>query len=149
VKFTPDGVITRLEAELGAGAVDTARDVLEAHAVDGVRPQVVAHPADAGQVAVAVRICGEAGAAVAPWGGGTSMALGNVPRRLDVVLRTDRLAALGEHDDANLTATVQAGMSTEALQSLLARRSQFLPIDPPHPERATIGGIVAANSTSL
>ncbi|MGH2398839.1 MAG: FAD-binding oxidoreductase [bacterium] len=146
MKSLTDSIITRLEAELGAGAVDTAREVLEAHAVDGVRPQVVARPADAEQVAAVVRICADADAAVAPWGGGTSMALGNVPRRLDVVLRTDRLASLGEHDDANLTATVQAGMTSERLQSLLARRGQFLAIDPPHPARATIGGIVAANT---
>lgn len=146
MKSTTDGVITKLETELGAGAVDTARDVLEAHAVDGVRPQVVCHPADAGQVAAAARICGEAGAALAPWGGGTSMSLGNVPKRIDAVIALNRINQLVEHDDANLTATVQAGMTTAALQSLLARRSQFLALDPPHPERATIGGIVAANT---
>jgi glycolate oxidase FAD binding subunit len=61
------------------------------------------------------------------------------------VLRTDRLAALGEHDDANLTATVQAGMALGSLNGHLAARRQFLALDPPRPEAATIGGILAAN----
>jgi FAD/FMN-containing dehydrogenase len=83
---------------------------------------VVCRPADADQIATVLRLCGEAGAAVTPWGGGTSIGLGNVPHRVDVVLRTDRLAALGEHDDANLTATVQAGMALGSLNGHLAAR---------------------------
>src|SRR5205814_10527279 len=49
-----------------------------------------------------------------------------------------------DHDDANLTVTVESGISWAALQSLLPEEGQFVPFDPPFPERSTIGGIVAA-----
>lgn len=141
-----DDVAGRLERELGTSWVSVDEPVLAVHAVDGVRPRVVCRPADADQVATVLRLCTEVGAAVTPWGGGTAVALGNVPQRVDIVLRTDRLAALGEHDDANLTATVQAGMPLGALNEHLAARRQFLALDPPRPNTATIGGIVAANT---
>ncbi len=121
------------------------RVVCGSHAVDGLVPHLVCHPANADQVATVLRICGEGQAAVAPWGGGTAMSLGNIPTAVDVVLVLDRLGALIEHDASNLTATVQAGMTLAALQDHLRRRRQFLPLDPPHPERATIGGTIAAN----
>jgi glycolate oxidase FAD binding subunit len=74
------------------------------------------------------------------------MMLGNIPRQADVVVGLERFDQLVEHDDANLTATVQAGVKVAVLQDLLGRRQQFLAIDPPHPRRATIGGIAAANT---
>jgi glycolate oxidase FAD binding subunit len=73
------------------------------------------------------------------------MNLGNIPRQVDVVLGLERLDKLVEHDDANLTATIQAGMRVASLQEILGQRRQFFPVDSPHPARATIGGTVAAN----
>jgi glycolate oxidase FAD binding subunit len=137
-------LVGRLSAELDRGAVATDPATLRAHAVDGVVPRAVCSPRDPAQIAAVLRLCGEAGAAVAPWGGGTMVALGNVPRRLDVVVRTTALAALREHDAANLTATMDAGLTVAALQAQLAERGQFLPFDPPRPEQATVGGVVAA-----
>jgi len=96
-------------------------------------------------VAAAVRICSEAQATLAPWGGGTAMILGNPPRTLDVVVKSTRLNRVIDHDHANLTATVQSGITLNALQSALAPHKQFVPFDPPLPGRSTVGGIVAAN----
>ena len=71
--------------------------------------------------------------------------LGNPPRSLDVVIKTARLNQVIEHDPANLTVTVQSGITLNALQNVIAAKQQFVPFDPPLPERSTIGGIVAAN----
>ncbi len=133
----------RLEAELGPAAVRAGPAGLSDHAVDGVVPALRCAPADAGQVAAALRLCAEAGAAVIPRGGGTALHWGNPPRRADVVLSLERLDRLIEHDDANLTATVQAGMTVAACQEALARAGQFVAVEPPHPARATVGGTVA------
>ncbi|HET6948071.1 MAG TPA: FAD-binding oxidoreductase [bacterium] len=141
-----DQLIDRLTSVLGTDAVITDRATLEAHAVDGLVPRAVCSPGDAPQVAAAIRVCGETGAAIAPRGGGTMTALGNVPRRTDLVISLGRLDRLIEHDDANLTATMESGMTLAHLQTHLAQRGQFLPLDPPRPERATIGGIVAAST---
>ena len=101
-------------------------------------------PASTEQVGAALSLCAEARAAVIPWGGGTAMALGNPPRRADVVVRTTGLQRSIEHDAANLTITVQAGMSLAVLQSTLAPERQFAALDPPLPVSATVGGTVAA-----
>jgi glycolate oxidase FAD binding subunit len=145
MKFSGDALSAKLEGELDAGAVEHASASLAAHSADGKNPSLVCFPSTPEQVGSVLRICAEADAAVVPWGGGTSMILGNIPRRLDVVVGLEKLAQLIEHDDANLTATVQAGMTIGALQKILGQRRQFLPVDPPQPLRATIGGIVAAN----
>ncbi|MBI2364412.1 MAG: FAD-binding oxidoreductase [Deltaproteobacteria bacterium] len=145
MKSTVDQLAQRLGVELGAAAVITEQSVLASHIVDGMQPALVCFPAAAEQIAAALRVAAEAEAAVIPWGGGTAMQIGNRPRSLDVVMETGRLDRVIEHDGANLTATVQSGMTLMALQEVLARQKQILPFDPPFPARATIGGIVAAN----
>jgi glycolate oxidase FAD binding subunit len=146
MKLSSEALSAKLERELDAGSLVNNPASFAAYAVDGKIPALVCFPSTPEQVGSVLRICAEADAAVVPWGGGTSMRLGNIPRRLDVVIGLEKLARLIEHDDANLTATVQAGMTIGALQKILGQRRQFLPVDPPYPSRATIGGIVAANT---
>jgi len=145
MKSTVDQLAQRLGAELGAAAVLTEQSMLASHIVDGMQPALVCSPSTSEQIAAALRVCVEAGAAVIPWGGGTAMSIGNRPRVLDVVMQTSRLDCVIEHDAANLTATVQGGIALTALQNILRAQNQFLPFDPPDPARATVGGIVAAN----
>jgi glycolate oxidase FAD binding subunit len=40
---------------------------------------------------------------------------------------------------------MEAGITLNAVQEILAREHQFLPLDPPHPSRATVGGVLATN----
>jgi glycolate oxidase FAD binding subunit len=141
-----DELTTALHRALGSGGVQLAPGALRACTVDGITPHVRIAPADVEQIAAALRLCAEHAAAVVPWGGGTAMHWGNVPRHADVALSLERLTELVEHDDANLTATVQAGVPLASLQESLGRRKQFLAVDAPRPQRATVGGIVAANT---
>jgi glycolate oxidase FAD binding subunit len=146
MNVSSDALGVKLERELGAASVQGDAGVLGGHAVDGKSPALVCFPSAAEQVRAILRLCGEVQAAVTPWGGGTAMRQGNIPSRVDVVVVLERLAEVVEHDDANLTATAQAGMKVAALQEIVGRRRQHLAVDPPHPARATLGGIVAANS---
>ena len=117
------------------------------HEVDGVRPRSVVYPADVQDLS---RLMGEAyedGAAVAPWGGGTRTHLGNRPERLDRVVDLSRLDGVVEHSPGDLTATVQAGLSVARLQDNLKAHGQFLAIDPPVPDRATMGGVLAVGAS--
>ncbi len=117
------------------------------YAVDGRMPRLVVFPADGEEVARIVRAIGEAGATVVPRGGGTKMTIGNIPHRAGVVLCLSRLNDIVEHDVDNLTVTVQAGLTLSELQKALALKGQFLPLDPPQAEKATVGGVVAANAS--
>jgi glycolate oxidase FAD binding subunit len=81
-----------------------------------------------------------------PWGGGTGIETGGLPARYDVALDVTRLNGIVEHVAEDLTVTVQAGTRLQELQNHLARRGQYLPLDPPQPDRATVGGMLASNA---
>ncbi|MBF8286481.1 MAG: linked oxidase-like protein, partial [Dehalococcoidia bacterium] len=118
-----------------------------AFAVDGLTPQAAVAPSSYEQVAAVMRYAHAEGLAVIPWGGGAHIHVGNVPARYDIALGLSRLNAVVEHEPADLTATVQAGMTLSELQGRLGGAGQLLPLDPPGGERATIGGILAANAS--
>src|SRR5439155_603670 len=105
--FLPDDYLMFVEHPDGA-AVQRDRASLRAHAVDGLVPQIRCAPKDTDELCAILRVCDASGAAVIPWGGGTAMHWGNPPSRADVVISLEQLNRLVEHDDANLTATVQA-----------------------------------------
>jgi glycolate oxidase FAD binding subunit len=145
MKISEDLLGQRLVSELGGAAVKNEPGLVASYTVDDKQPSIVCFPNSPEQVTAALRICAEAGAAAVPWGGGTAMKLGNAPNPVNVVIGLNRINRLLEHDEANLTATLEAGMNLQDAQESVAGRKQFLPFDPPHPSRATLGGIVAAN----
>jgi FAD/FMN-containing dehydrogenase len=51
------------------------------------------------------------------------------------------------HTPQDMTVTVEAGMTLAALQTELARRQQWLPIDPPEPDRLTFGDLINGNAS--
>ena len=117
--------------------------------VDGLLPSTVMRPNDADHAARDLHACDQVLAAVAVWGGGTQMRLGAPPRGYEVAFSTERMTGLLEYEPADLTCRVEAGMRLRDLQATLRAQGQRLPLDPPHPERATVGGMVAANSNGL
>jgi glycolate dehydrogenase FAD-binding subunit len=145
MKLAIDQLAQRLAAELGGNGVSTDASLRAFRAIDGHQPSLVCLPESAEQLAAGLRVCSEAEATVVPYGGGTAMTIGNAARPMDVVLDLKRFNRVIEHDDANLTTTVGAGIGLNELQVTLARQQQFLPFDPPHPDRATIGGTIATN----
>ena len=137
-------------------AAELARDLpasrirsgdLAALAVDGVEPSVVVRPAHPDEAASVVARCDRIGAAVTPRGGGSQMALGNIPERVDVVLDMTALDAIVAYTPADLTLGVQAGITLAALQARLGEEGQHLPLDPPFAASATLGGLMATNTS--
>ena len=52
-----------------------------------------------------------------------------------------------EHTPEDMTVTVEAGATLAALQLHLAKRGQWLPLDPPAPEKLTIENLLANNAS--
>ncbi|GBD11113.1 putative FAD-linked oxidoreductase [bacterium HR23] len=117
-----------------------------AYAVDGLLPSLVVRPRSVEEVSTVLAAAFQEGASLVPWGGGTRMALGAVPRSYHLALDMTAIAEPLEHSPANLTVRVGAGITLEHLQKTLRAHGQFLPIDPPLPTRATIGGIMASSA---
>ena len=116
------------------------------YAVDGLTPEIAVSPSTAEEVAAVLAAAAQHEAAVIPWGGGTGMRTGNPPRRYDVALDVTRLDQVVAHEPADLTVVVQGGVRLHDLQDYLAGSGQYLPLDPPLPHLATIGGMLAANA---
>jgi glycolate oxidase FAD binding subunit len=104
-------------------------------------------PASTDEVRAVVQVAAEAGVPVVAWGGGTAAAVGTPAARAGLVLGLRRMARLLEHEPGDLTVTVEAGMPVGELQRALRARGQWLSLDPPDAERATIGGVVAADAS--
>lgn len=132
-----------LAALAGTGEVLEGEACLR-YGVDRRTPLLALRPRTEEEVAAALATAARLGAAVVPWGGGTSMGLGNLPVRYHMALDLSLLNSVVEHQPGDLTVTVQAGVTLKALQQALAPHGQFLPLDPPLPERATVGGVLAA-----
>src|SRR2546428_6954416 len=118
-------------------------------AVDGLVPSTTMSPASVAAAAADLRRCYEEGLAVIPQGGRTQIGMGAVPHRYDVAFSTTGLSRLLEHEPADLTCRVEAGMRLGALHALLHLHRPRLPPDPPLPEEATVGGLLAADTNRL
>ena len=125
-----------------------AREAAPEDAVDGVAPSFVVEPGSTEEIGELMKFANDRDLAVAPRGGGTSMSLGNPPRELDLILSTTRMNAVVEHVPGDQVVRVQSGIRFGDLQERLAGSDQMLGVDPPEAgEGATVGGIVAANSS--
>ena len=119
-------------------------DDVAGYSIDGLRPTVVVTPSSVEQLSQTMAAASKEGMAVAPWGGGTQIGIGNAIRRLDVVVRLSQVNRVINHNPGDLTATVEAGIAFAEFQRALADHGQFLALDPPLPHRATVGGTLAA-----
>jgi glycolate oxidase FAD binding subunit len=103
-------------------------------------------PGSTGQIAEVLRFANENGLSVVPTGSGTKLGWGN-PVAPEIFLSLARMNTVREHAWQDLTCTVEAGCTWAAMQAALALRGQTVALDPLWPDRATVGGIVAANDS--
>ncbi|MCS6975849.1 MAG: FAD-binding oxidoreductase [Gemmatales bacterium] len=113
--------------------------------IDGFGPLPVIRPESVAEVQEIVRQAAARGEAVYPVGGGTLLNLGWSPTRPGVAVDLTGLSQVVDYPARDMTITVQAGITLEKLQSLLAAERQRLPVDVPLPGRSSLGGALAAN----
>ena len=113
--------------------------------IDGFGPLPVCRPASADALCALVRQAADDGTALYPLGGCTMLGLGHPPTRPGIGVDLGGLAQVIDYPARDMTITVQAGITVAALQALLGQENQRLPIDVAHADRATLGGIIAAN----
>jgi alkyldihydroxyacetonephosphate synthase len=112
-------------------------------------PDVVATPRDAAEVAAVLDWCNQAGAAVVPFGGGTSVVGGVTPPAGDRPVVTVQLRAMGavlEVDPTARAARVQAGAVGPDLEDQLRPHGLTLRFFPQSFELSTLGGWIATRA---
>jgi glycolate oxidase FAD binding subunit len=87
------------------------------------------------------------GQAIYPQGGKTSLDYGGTPGRPGVAISTTSVSRLIDYPYADMTITIEAGMTLSTLSGILAGEQQRLLVDAPFPDRATLGGIYATNTS--
>ena len=115
--------------------------------VDGIVPRIVVDPATCRRGQRDSRVGFPRPTVCARPRSGTKLGWGPSPRRIDLLISTSRLNAVIAHRHGDLTATVQAGATLAGVNRTLGRHRQWIPLDPPSSDRATIGGIVATNDS--
>jgi glycolate oxidase FAD binding subunit len=169
----PAQMTDELAAIVGQDFVKTDPTETTQFSIDGIVPKAVVYPKNTRQVSEVVKYANSKNLAIVPWGGGSKITMGHPPTRLDLVVCTRRMNHMKDVDVSNLTVTVEAGVKFLDIQARLATEDDrcylpledlitdgnemicsdrshsgcFLPIDPPCPTRATIGGIIAADSS--
>ena len=125
---------------------DNVHAATEEDAVEGVEPDFVVEPGSVEEISDVMKLAASEGLAVAPRGSGTKTHIGDPPRRLDLIISLARMNEVLEHTPGDQIVRVEAGVKLEDLQGYISSSDQMLAIDPPE-MGATIGGIVAANSS--
>lgn len=133
-----------LEAIVGADGVIV--EACDAYAIDGIVPKWVVRPSTSEQVCQCITFARDRDWKIVPLGGGTEIDVGCPPERVDLVISTERLTAVTYDNRRDMTVRVGAGMTLSGLEELVREDNLWLPVDPPMPEKATIGGVVSANS---
>jgi alkyldihydroxyacetonephosphate synthase len=114
-------------------------------------PDVVAHPRDEREVEAVLEWAGESGAAVIPFGGGTSVVGGVEPRVGEgysgvVTLDLKALDTVLEVDAVSLAARIQAGATGPGLERQLAEHGLTLRHFPQSFQFSTLGGWIATRA---
>ena len=144
VVVSSEALLAEATSRSGAG---TVRAAVAADTIDGVRPRLVATPTSPEGLAATLAWAAAERLQVLVRGGGTKLTWGAPVDRVDVVLSTTALASVVKHRHGDLTATVEAGATLAQVNAVLAAHRQWLPLDGPWPERATVGGIIATNDS--
>lgn len=142
-----DSFVAGVRQHLPTMAITSDPDALRDYTIDGVLPRVVATPHTKEEVAQVIALANEHGLTLIARGGGSRLNLGGIPGRVDILLETHKLDRLIEHEAPDLTCHVEAGITLAALQAQLATKGQWVALDPPDAEQATLGGILASNAS--
>ena len=129
--------------------VSTGESELDLHAADFSfhrphRPDVVVRVQSTAEVTAVLALADEQRVPVTPFGAGTSLEGHAIPMAGGISLdltRMDRILAIAP---ADLTATVQPGVTRSVLERAAAEHGLFFPVDPG--ADATLGGMAATNA---
>lgn len=104
-------------------------------------------PASTAQLVELLRDCQSARRTVEIAGARSKQRMGGPIADAEIRIDTRKLNRVLAYDPRDLTISVEAGIAYRDLVSTVSERGQFLPIEPPFANAATIGGIIATHSS--
>ena len=113
------------------------------------RPDVVVWPENAQQISRILKYANEHLIPVTPWSGGSSLEGNPIPVKGGILLALYNMNKIIEIREADRQVVVQPGVICDELNEKLARYGLFFPPTPGSSDVATIGGMVANNSSGM
>lgn len=104
-------------------------------------------PGSAEELAQALADCAATGRSIQLGGASTKKDMAGPVEASDVSITTKGMARILQYEPSDLTISVEAGMRWTDLTAMLAANRQMIPLDPPFADAATVGGVVAANTS--
>jgi len=104
-------------------------------------------PEKAQDLAAVLKQAADRGCPLSIQGNGTKAPWSRRASTADLAVTTSGLNQVLRYDPKDLTISVQAGIAFAELSRLIAADGLMLPLDPPFYETATVGGVVACNSS--
>jgi D-lactate dehydrogenase (cytochrome) len=143
-------VLGDLERAVGGSKVSTAESVLDQHGRDEGYPQpgrpiAVAFAEDVEDVRRVLAVAREHRVAVIPFGAGTSLEGALVPTEPSISLDLGRMNRIVDIRAEDFTASVEPGVTYQALNRTLRSRGLFFAVDPG--ADASLGGMAATNAS--
>jgi glycolate oxidase FAD binding subunit len=115
--------------------------------IGGVPPRELVRPATREEVSEILKRATRDRLSVVPWGGGMWLPNERAPEKYDLALDLSGVDRIVEYEPDDLTVTVECGVTIERLRNRLAEHGQELPLEAPRPGRATVGGVIASNTS--
>ena len=140
----PEAVAQRLAEAFGADRVTQSSGNQFRFGEEDTR--VIAYPHNIEELSAMMKLAHAESWRVAPAGAGTWLEMGNAIVQFHVIVSTAKMARVLEYEPADLTCSVEAGVSLRDFNTQAAEHNQFLPLDPFGDERSTIGATVATAS---
>ena len=146
--------LDKLRSVVGSENLLTEKEDLIPYAFDGTAamketPGCVVFAAITGQISDVLKLANDTETPVVTRGSGTGLSGGSVPAAGCIVLCTVKMGQILEVDAANLTMTVEPGVTTVQIAEAAEKAGLFYPPDPGSMKISTIGGNVAENSGGL
>jgi glycolate oxidase subunit GlcD len=146
-RFDPETAQLQLESIVGKENVSASPHLRVSASLDlNAASPLLVSPGSIAEVCEVMKLAASEGWKVVPAGAMTWLDAGQALSNVNLILITQKLNRIVEHEPADLVAIAEAGVTLNDLNAALATKGQWLPIDPPDDpgERAaTIGGVVA------
>jgi FAD/FMN-containing dehydrogenase len=151
---TNESFIASLVAALSPNQVVTDSETLAAYGKDWLKlfepsPMAVAFPESTADVQAIMRLAHASTIAVVPSGGRTGLSGGATALNGELVVSLERLRKTLSISPSDLTATCDAGVTIEQLQTEAANHNLYFPVDFASKGSCQIGGAIATNAGGI
>jgi len=148
----PPALIEQLRAVVGETGVLTGEEVAARYPgyfMDRIAADAIVRPRTTEEVSAVLQLCNAAGQPVVVQGGMSGWVRATQTKAGEIALSLERMADIEEIDTVNRTATVQAGVILDTLETALAEHGLTFPLDLGGRGSCQLGGNASTNAGGM